>query len=315
VTIEAGPDAAEALRTAIASSRADARIELGAGRFVLPSPIALERGITLVGKWGLTILDGQAQHGLLLLGGKGQTYRFENITLEKGASEWGGAVQSPNANEIVFDGCRFAENQSTKNGAAAYLEQTKGSFSRCVFAHNKAGGGGALALGRKCDVTIDRCVFTRNEADVGGALFLSDSAALVGKSITVVENKATRPKGGHALFVLGTTGYGPTAHFSNCIFADEGAFGADPTKKAKVYFTSSILPWSVLGQASFEQVGENTVGTPALIGVGPDLFALSPGARGAGTADATRIERGAVDLLGRPLVREGHADPGAIARP
>src|SRR5262245_15956747 len=119
---------ARLLQHRIASAPRGARVVLDAGRYALDAQLVLEKSITLVGAPGKTVLDGQGMHGAVRVLGADQLYRFEHVAFENGTDDWGGALVSPNKSTLEFDQCRFAQNRSTKDGAAVYVEQTNGSF-------------------------------------------------------------------------------------------------------------------------------------------------------------------------------------------
>lgn len=299
---------------ALASLPPGARVRLGAGRFVLAEPIVMANGIELTGEPGKTILDGQQAHGIIVVNG-GDSYDVRGITFEHGVANWGGAISCGVRAKLTFDQCRFVDNRGSEDGGAVFLRsavQTK--IVRCTFESNAARrGGGALDVGNGADVLVDRCVFSGNEAKVGGAVFLSGTGALELRNCTLLNNRVEVAPGGAGLFVRGNRSDGPSAYVANCVFAGPDVIAGEPTTKYTVYFTHSIVPAGLFGQQGFQDAGANTSGAPELVQVAPGLWGLAPGSKGTRTAKTERIDAEATDMLGQSLVRDGIADPGALA--
>jgi Right handed beta helix region len=309
------PADAPRLPALLAAAPDGAVVTLAPGHYPLDATCSLAKSLTLEGEPGQTVLDGQGKLGILDALGSSVRYVFRGLTFTRGSGIWGAAVCSPNDNIVHFDRCTFLENQSTQNGSAVMLRQGTTTFERCVFERNVSKMSGAIDVGRGNLTTLDRCVFTGNVADVGAGVFLNDTAALIVKSCTFVGNKATRLRGGGALFVFGATSAGPTAHISNTVFDGDEPVNSDPSKKYEIFVANSVVPRGLFSQPFFRDIGHNTVGAPKLVQVGQSLWAIAPGSPGAGTADVGRITKDAVDLLGHPLVHDAKADPGALAQP
>jgi hypothetical protein len=302
------------IATLFASATKGAKIQLPPGRHVVKEPIVLTQSITVSGAPdGSTVLDGGGQDTILMLLGNEHTYAFATLTFQSGA----GAIAAPNRNRIAFEGCRFADNASEAAGAAGVLHHAQGYFRRCIFERNTSLCGGALAVGTGCDLMLDCCLFVSNEAEAGGAVFLDDTGAIEIRSCTFVKNRATRAECGNALFLFGTSTEGPSTFIANSIFAGDGAISGDPGDDGTLFLTHSVIPGDVFPRKGYRDLGTNTVGGIELVELeqGLGLVALAPGSRAFGTADVKRIAPSAVDILGRPLVRDGRASPGALAPP
>jgi hypothetical protein len=310
-----GPHDVAQLVSRLSGLPAGARVRLGPGRFLLPEPIVLTNGIELVGEPGKTILDGQEMHTILAIDGEQQLFTLRGLTFANGVGTWGGAISSGAPNRLFLDQCRFTKNRASEDGGAVFLRAATGTrIVRCTFEMNAARrAGGALDVGHRADVLVDRCVFRANEAQVGGGVCLSGTGALELRNCTFLENRAIVEPGGGSFFVTGAASSGPSAYVSNTIFAGRDAIASDPSTQYKVFFTHSIVPPDLFQQRGFQDLHTNTLGTPDLVQLGEGAWGLAPGSNGARTADTGRIEEGATDLLGRPLVRDGVADPGALA--
>ena len=308
------PHDAAKLVHALTTHPPGARVRLAPGRFVLPHPIMVASGVELVGEPGKTILDGDRGHPILVVNG-GDSVSIRGITFEHGMGSWGGAISSGVKIRLFIDQCRFVDNRATEDGGAVFLRaavETK--IVRTTFEDNGAlRGGGALDVGTGADVLVDRCVFRRNEAKVGAAVYLNGTGATELRNCTFVENTALLDPGGAGLFVRGAASNGPSAYVSNCVFAGRDVIAADPATKFDVYFAHCIVPPDLFVQAGFQSVKPNTHGAPELVRIAPGAWGLAPNSTGTRTADAARIEAGATDLLGRPIVQDGVADPGAFA--
>lgn len=228
---------------------------------------------------------------------------------------WGGAISSDAATRLFVDQCRFAGNRALEDGGAVFLRAAVDTqIVRCTFEGNAARrGGGGVEVGYGADLLVDRCIFHANEAKVGGAVFLNGTGALELRNCTFLDNRAGVDPGGGALFVQGAASSGPSVYVANSVFAGRDLIAGDPATKFDVYFAHSIVPPDLFAQRGFKSVKPNTLGVPELVPIAPGAWGLAPGSRGAGTADTARIEPGATDLLGTPLVRDGVADPGAFA--
>jgi len=217
--------------------------------------------------------------------------------------------------KLVIEDCRFKGNVAREDGGAIFLRAAQESrIVRYVFEGNRARrAGGALDVGIGADVTVDRCVFHGNEASVGGGVYLNGTGALELRNCTFVDNRASVSPGGAALFVTGAASSGPSAYVANSVFAGPDAIAGDPAMRFDVFVAHCIVPPELFAQRGFKSVKPNTLGAPQLVELAPGAWGLAPGSPGTSTADTSRIEPDASDLLGRPLVRAGVADPGAFA--
>ncbi len=310
------PADAPTLHDALAAAPDGSTVTLAGGVYALRSTIILQRSLTLVGAGdGEVVLDGMQRRSIMQLFGEKLRYEIRGVTFANGAGDNAGAIASPNANTVRIEGCAFRENHATRNGSAILLRTGTATLERCIFDRNVTTKGGGIDIGLGQTSTLDRCVFIENEADVGAGVFLNDRSSCIMKSCTFFGNRATRRRGGGAVFVFGTGTHGPQLEIVNSIFVGEETIHSDPSKKYEVRVTHSIVPHDLFSQPSFKDMGHNTLGIPKIATVGPRLWALTADAPGAGTADVARIAAGAVDALGRPLVVDGKADPGALARP
>jgi hypothetical protein len=297
----------------IAAAKEGATVVLPPGRHPIFAAIPLTKSVRLRGADdGSTILDGGNEGAIFQLLGNGNRFGFETLTFQSGAGRQGGAIVSPNRNEVEFEGCRFADNQTTVGGGAGIFYHAKGSFRRCVFERNVSMCGGALGVGKDCDLTLDRCVFIDNRAEAGGAIFLDDTAALEIKNCTFVRNVATEAACGAAIYVFGTAMDGPTSFIANTIFSEEGALSGD-TGGGVVFVTHSVVPKDLFPRQGFKDVGKNLIGAVELVDLGGGAWTLVGTSPAVGIADVTRIDPRAIDIRGEPLIQGSHASPGALA--
>lgn len=310
-----GPHETEQLVEALTTLPSGSIVRLAPGRFALTKTLSIANGVTIVGERGQTVLAGNGEVTLVMVGTKGERITLQGLTFDGGEGLWGGAITCGVAATLSIEDCRFVNNSAREDGGAIFLRRAQESrIVRCSFEGNRARrAGGALDVGNGSDVLVDRCVFSNNEAKVGGGVYLNSTAALELRSCTFVNNRATVSPGGAALFVTGAVSSGPSAYVSSSIFAGPDAIAGDPAMKLDVFVAHSILPPGLFEQRGFKSVKPNTLEEAKLVELGPGAWGLAPGAPGTGTADASRIEADARDAFGRPLVCNGVADPGAFA--
>ena len=312
-----GPDAVAELQSAL-DADGPMTIELAPGEYAL-APVALSRSITIVGAKGTeqTVLRPRGAHELFALyDGEGETV-FRGLTLRGGRAPGGGALIVDGSTRVAVELCTFEDNTAGAIGGGAVHVGARGAatFTRCVFRGNRADLGGALATTFEGRVALDRCFFIDNEAQVGGAIAARGRTTMTVASCTFVDNRASRTDGGGTLFVTGMKTRGPVVEMVNCLVTGERPLAHDPSRPGTVHLSSSILPPNSVAPA-LAVTAERLLEVQAdLIDMGGDLVALRAGAPGSDAADLSRVTKSAVDLLGRPLVREGRADPGAIAGP
>ena len=299
------------------SAQEGATVVLPPGHHVIREPIVLTKSLVVRGAPdGTTVIDGNGVCGVFMLLGNRKRFVFETLTIQGGAGRMGGAILAPNRNEIAFEGCRFANNDTETGGGAAMLHHARGYFRRCIFEHNESTYGGALGVGTQCDVTLDRCVFAFNRGEAGGAIFLDDDGALEIRNCTFVGNVAKNDEMGMAMYVFGNRNDGPSSFIANTIFAEEKALSSDPSGAGTVFLTHTIVPAGVFGHKGFTNVGGNVTGPVDLVDLGGGAWAIAASSEVAFMGDVQRIDRGAVDLTGMPLVQTyaggSRASPGAV---
>ncbi len=312
-TAQSNPMSSNEIAARLAAAKDGATVVLPPGRHAIFSPLLLTKSVRIRGaEDGSTILDGGREGAIFMLLGNQNRFEFETLTLQSAGGRQGGAIVSPNRNEVEFEGCRFADNQTTVGGGAGVLYHTRGVFRRCVFERNASMCGGALGVGSGCDLTLDRCVFVDNRADAGGAIFLDDTAALEIKSCTFVRNVANQAACGAAIYVFGTAVEGPSAFLANCIFTEPGALSGD-TGGGVVFVTHCVVPSETFPQKGFKDIGGNHVGAVDLVDLGGGAWALSAASPAVGGGDPGRLDPRAIDIRGEPLIQGSRASPGALA--
>ncbi|MEQ9320145.1 MAG: right-handed parallel beta-helix repeat-containing protein [Polyangiaceae bacterium] len=312
-----GPSAIAALQAALDGDQ-PMTIELEPGEYAI-GPVALKRSITLVGTKGAseTVLRPGGDHELLAVyEGQGETV-LRGLTLRGGRAPGGGALIVDGNAKVAVELCAFEENTAgTIGGGAVHVgAQAAASFTRCVFRGNRAELGGALATTFEGRIALDRCFLSGNEAQVGGAIAARERATVTIASCTFVDNRARRTDGGGTLFLTGMKTRGPVVEMVNCLVTGERPLAHDPSRRGTLHLSSSVLPPNSVAPALAATTNGLFEVQADLVEVGGDLVALRAGAPGSDAADLSRVTKSAIDLLGRPLVQDGRADPGAIAGP
>jgi hypothetical protein len=292
------------------------RFQLAPGHYAVEQ-LVVSRDAKLIGvEAAQTVLEirqciGVERGALTLIG----------LTLRGGRGDLGGAVEVVNASRLIVDFCVFSRNEATRIGGAIHLGPGRATISRSLFTENRAPAGGALSIHGCSNTVVDSCFFSGNEAQVGGAVMVNETAKVLVKSCTFARNRATfepdeeeREAGfsaGTALAVMGAVGRGPEVELVNCLFGDQRPLSNHPFTPGRLDLSSCLLPPGSLDRLRHRNNGRSLAvevlwtEVDGLPGLAPD----SPGRR---MADITEIADGAVDLLGRPLVVRGEADPGAL---
>lgn len=311
------PDDAPRLPELVATAEPGTRFELAPGRYPLEG-LVVRGDVTLVGNPdpARTVLElkrcaGVERGSLTLVG----------LTLRGGRGTWGGAVEVVNGCRLALYSCVLAHNEASRIGGAIHLNPGEATFTRCVFRNNDAPAGGALSVHRGSQAIIDRCLFLENEAEVGGALMVNENARVLVKSCTFAGNKATYEPdeieaevgvtAGSAIALLGVLGYGPQVQLVNCLFCDARPLANHPLKPGRLQLASCLLPPGSLDRLRHADAGDNLQAEAELTEL-QGLPLLGPKSPGRGLGDITEIADGALDLLDRPLVVTGEADPGAL---
>jgi predicted outer membrane repeat protein len=254
---------------------------------------------------------------LIAVGGEEINVSLEGLTLRGARGVFGGAMHVSNRNTVSVDRCVFESNEASQAGGAIFVCQGDVRLVRSVFLHNRAGVGGALAAEMNASVSVDRCYFEGNEAKLGGAVDLEGEEIRSRiKSSTFIDNVASHPKGGGAVFVSGTaTAGGPALEILNSLFAGDRPLVKNPERMGEIEMASSVVPPDTLSSLEYVDRGSNQELTSEFLERLDRFCVVSPDSPVAGLADLRHIEPDAADLLGRPLNRDGRADPGALARP
>lgn len=312
-----GPSAIAELQAALDADQ-PMTIELEPGDYAL-GPVILNRSITLVGTKGAdqTVIHPAGEHELFAVyGGAGETI-LRGLTLRGGRAPGGGALIVDGSARVSVELCTFEDNTAgTIGGGAAHVgAQSAASFTRCVFRGNRAELGGALATTFEGRAMLDRCFFIGNEASVGGAIAARERTNVTIASCTFVDNRARRSDGGGTLFLTGMKSSGPVVEMVNCLVTGERPLAHDPSRRGTLHLSTSVLPPNSVAPALADTTKGLFEVQADLVDLGGDLVALRAGAPGSDAADLARVTKSALDLLGRPLVNDGRADPGALAGP
>ncbi|MBW2458819.1 MAG: right-handed parallel beta-helix repeat-containing protein, partial [Deltaproteobacteria bacterium] len=272
--------------------------------------------VSLIGESGAaeTVVEPKDEGALLKIYG-GNEVLVRGLTLRGGRAEGGGAIEVSNDASVTVEDCVFEGNQADqfRGGGVYAFGEARLELYRCLFVNNRCERGGALAAGDTAKLWVDRCVFSDNDATLGGALWVSDTAEATVRSSTFVSNRAAHPTGGEALFVTGERDIGPQVVMVNTLIAGKRAVVNNPERPGKVSLAHCVVPPDTLAGGTFSDGGDNLEVQAELVLLRAGLWCLRPGSAGAGTAHLEQIPADALDLLGRPLVRDGAADPGALA--
>lgn len=313
-TLAFEPTQLDALRAALARAGDGSEIRLAAGEFRLHEPLVLRADVTLRGEPDKTRLVG-GEFPTILVQKPEARITLRGLVLEGAVGEEGATFASRSKVTLTVDLCRFRRNLATDSGGAMALFDADATISRCIFEQNDGReGGGALLVGRDSSVKLERCVFRANRGKVGGAIWVRAGGAVRITHCTFSDNEATFAKGGGALFLKGQMGLPASAFVANSVITGREAVFADPGTELRVFFRNSVLPEDLPSIPGFSDVAGNVRARPSFVNVGNGLVALAPGSAGVDMADPKFTEEAAMDLLGRPLLRAGKADAGALAR-
>ncbi len=291
-------------------------IVLEAGHYQVDT-LYLGSSVSLIGEAGpaTTVLEPKGEAALLNVYGAGSTVHIRGLTLRGGRADGGGAIEVSNDVELWVEDCIIDGNRADQfrgGGLYAYGD-ARVELSRCLLSNNRCERGGALAAGDNAKLRVDRCMFSDNDATLGGALWVSDSAEVTIRSSSFVSNRASHQAGGEALFVTGARDFGPQVTMVNSLVAGKRALVNNPERPGRVSLAHCIVPQDTLAGGALTDGGDNLEVQAELVFLREGLWVLRSGAAGSGTADLDQIPDDALDLLGRPLVQSGAADPGALA--
>jgi predicted outer membrane repeat protein len=291
-------------------------IVLEPGEYVV-GPICPNSSITLTGKDpATTVLRSVGDRELMVIGEGAGVTNLRGLTFDSGRSDGGGAIMMTNEAHAMIEGCVFSNNSASAAGGAIFAElRSHLELSRCIFRDNESEQGGAIALMSKAQVRIDRCLFFDNEGVLGGAVYVGDEANVDIISSSFFNNRSTHPKGGGAIFVTGMRRRGPTVGVHNALVVGTAPLVNNADRPGDVRVDHCLLPPLALAEAAMTDAGDNLQVQADLVDVGGGLWAIRTGASGSGGADVQAITKNALDVLGRPLVVDGKADPGALASP
>ncbi len=183
-------DAATNILDAVATAIDGATVWVTNGLYVVPSPITLDRGITVASVNGdaSTIISGNDSHRCFSLSHSNALVR--GFTLTDGLASQGGAVSLSSG---VVQDCLLKGNRAWYKGGGAYLSGS-GTLRSCVVISNRVfdgfhgnvwGGGIYMRAGG----VVENCTVVDNEAnagqngDAGGGIYCYSSGMSVRNSI------------------------------------------------------------------------------------------------------------------------------------
>ena len=293
-------------------------IVLEPGEYILELA-ALIGPVTVQGEAGAdrTIVRAAPDQPLLKVSRDGADIIVRGLTLAGGLSRAGGALEITGSTAVLVEDCVLRDNRApdVMGGAVAAIGRSRITLRRCLLTGNQSEGGGAVVIRGSAVATIDGCMFARNRAVVGGGLVVGDTAQATVQSCTFVANTASHPVGGNDVFTTGIKTHGPTVSLVNCVLASPRPLVNNAERPAHLRLSHSVVPPGGLDDVRLEANLDNLATQIDLVEVAGDRWALAAGSPARGSADLTAIDSGAVDLLGRPRVIDGRADPGALAGP
>lgn len=311
-TLDLRPEDIGRFRTLFADAPEGTRIRLAPGDYPITQPLGFKTGVSVQGEPGKTRIT--TKRGPFFTT-EAKVLSLSGLILDGADSGTASAVMIPRGARLEVDQCRFRANHASEGAVFAFSDVDRVSITRSVFEGNESvEGGGVMVVGSGGQIVCDRCSFIGNRSKVGGAIYLRSGGAIKLLHCTFVDNEASWPKGGGALFVLSAKSTGASAFIANCVFRGREAICADTSKDYQVFIRSSVVPPETFPQERIENVAGNTLARPDLIGLAGGLFGLASTSAGAGRADLKYTTENATDFLGNPLVRNGHADPGALVR-
>lgn len=280
---------------------------------------ALLGAVTVVGEAGAsrTRIHALPDRPLFKVSRTGTVASLRGLTLIGGHAPGGGAIDATGETIVIVEDCVFRDNQAKQimGGAILVTAAVQLTVKRCVFESNISEIGGAIAVSGSARATIQGSVFHANRAALGGALFVGELARATVQSCSFFDDVADHQAGGDSLFAGGTKTSKPVVRVMSSLFVARRPIVNNPERSADLTLSHCIVPPSSLEGVKYRDAGGNIAVVAELVERGEGLWSLRPGSRGTGGADAKEIPDGTLDLLGRPLVKDGRADPGALAPP
>ena len=218
-------------------------IEIAQDLYSLDDPIqAGEKSLTLRGELvdgqPATILDGNEDTVVLSFWGDGHTVTLENLRIQNGEEEAGGAEFD--GVDAVVTNCEFVGNFAEYEGGGILHENGALEITGCRFESNESdgdGGGGVYCYRATGDVTITDCRFVNNDGD-GAGINIDNAYQAEGASVTIADCHFEGNTGGAAIH-LGAVDY-PTV-VRSCTFAgNQAAFEFWASEDVTV---SSCIAW------------------------------------------------------------------------
>ena len=201
---------------------------------------------------------------------------FDGLTsTASGTTTFGGSavfVYSSKAFDILFDGCSFSNNNSSRAAVALCNTGDNGnvSFSGCTFSNNiTSNNGGSIYIYANGKTTIDSSTFkgdgTTSMANNGGAITVIKGASVTLQNGCVI-NKCVSKGNGGAIFNHGNVVI-DNSTISNCVGKVGGAIYSDGTvtiKNNSIISENSMYSGGTNGGAIYCVYGTSGSTTPTL---------------------------------------------------
>ena len=283
-TLDLGPSDVGRFKTLFADAPEGTRIRLAPGDYSIAHPLAFKAAVSVQGVAGKTRIIA-SKCPLFITEAK--QLNLSGLTLEGADADRSSVVSVPQGTRLEIDQCRFRRNRAVEGAVFVFDGIEHVSITRSLFEGNESvdGGGVMVVGGGGGQVVCDRCSFIGNRSKVGGAIYLRAGGAIKLLHCTFVDNEASWPKGGGALFVLSAKSTGASAFIANSVFRGREAICADASKDYKVFIRSSIVPPETFPQERIENVAGNTLARADLVSLTGGFFNLSAASAGADAAD------------------------------
>jgi hypothetical protein len=204
-TLTLKPGTATELRDAIAAA-ADGAI-LCIEPSTITGTLGFSKSVTLRGVGdspGAVVFDGDGMGPVLHVREDGITVSLENVTLQGGAYDSGGALALKSSSKVNLSTCVVKDNEADENGGGAfYVSSGSLSLSDCDVSGNTGEIGGAILVTTDGSVSISGGRITANTGVKGGAIALRHGGTVTLAGVAVTDNEA-EGHGGAAIYLRGS---------------------------------------------------------------------------------------------------------------
>ncbi len=304
------------LQKAINDAPAGATVRVPAGAW--PVQLVIDKAVTLVGEPG-AVLDGGGRGPVVRIAAPRANVRLEKLTLRNGNAEAGGAVAFQEAKKLELVDCTFERNAAPAyGGGGAFLAGESAELHRCRFVGNTGRQGAGLLVDQTCQLVVRDCLFAENVALTGGGAKVKEGAKALFIGCTFADNRVVGEKStGASLDMAGTMSRKPSVQLVNCIVAGRDPAAAndlsnDSPNPATLSVKNTLLPEAMKGNAKVAGPGVR-FGSPGFVRSAPEPYVPGPESPAVGCGEPSVYDETSRDLRGKPRLRDGKADLGALA--